>query len=209
MSASALPAAVGVPHRSFDDFNAAWSRTQAFLTAFATKHNLTLRKVQHSAALSCDTEAFTAALCVPHGRRALVIAHAENNGWGGPTMVDPDRNDEARKRFSEVQALLFAAVDADETVMRSNMDDLVDRILYTQVIEPKQLKSVIGRTKIAWATNVKGEYTTVKWPALHKRWKTDPKGAREAFVAQGVKSGWFTATTVPVFVNDVVLGVTA
>jgi len=205
MSTSTAPApSVGVPCRKFDDFNAAWSRTQAFLTAFATKHNLTLRKVKHSAARSRETEAFTAALCVPHGRRALVIAHAENDGWGGSTMVSADRSPAARKRFDEIQALLFAAVDADETVMRSNMDDLVDRILYTQVIEPKQLKSVIGRTKIAWATNVKGEYTTVKWPALHKRWKTDPKGAREAFVAQGIKSGWFTADPFPTFVNDLV-----
>jgi len=176
------------------------------LDVFIAEHDLSLAHVVHRPRASQETEAFSASICV--GGDA--VATAENSGWGGPTSVSVAGKPGSREAYAKIVAALRVAVEADEAVLPSTtMEDLADRLLYVQVLMPKSLRSVIGRTKIAWATSVKGQYTTVRWPELHNAWKTGPAAARATFIAYGVKQGFFTADTVPTFVNDIVLEVTA
>ena len=190
------------PARSFKDFTAAWDKSQAIIDSVVAQHGVTLKGVTHSTPLSQETEAFSADVWVG-GKK---IAHAENSGRGGCTFVH-----RATKGCSvdsgglaALTEALTEAIEADAGAVRMGIDGLVDRLLYTQVIQMKNRKSAVGRTKIAWEDGT--AIQTVRWPALHTMWKTDPDKARAAFVAEGVKRGWFAADAVPTFINDILWG---
>lgn len=199
---------VGVPFRTFDDFHAAFDVAMSVCDKVIADSGVVLKKVSHSAALSEETEAFSAEVWMG-GKK---IATADNSGRGGETMVWACREGRSvnPEGLATLRSKLFDAIEAEPRAFQAKVHGLIDRLLFTQHIRPKQMRSDVGRTKICWFGE-KGPHGavqvhSVKWPALHKLWKTDPKRARDLFVKEGVSKGWFAADAVPAFHNDVLWG---
>ena len=192
------------PSSPFADFNTRWDRSMKLIDKLCVDYSIMLKKARHSAHLSRETEAFTAEVWAD-GQR---IAHAENSGHGGSTMVSAAATRQGvlvRQGLDQLEGLLTMAMESEEGTYKANLGDLVDRLLFTQVLQPKQLKSIIGRTKVGWQDPADPDlYQTVRWPSMHKLWKTDAAKARATVLVAGIKSGWFKAGDTPVFVNDLV-----
>ena len=210
-----------------DTFQLNWDATQVFLRDFAASRGITLSNVSHNAALSDETvininpdafgvRAFNvtksrwsdlgATTCfsarIKIGTKA--VAEVSNRGFGGPTDHHSLRGTAGRLMALERDLRAAAAAYAGPAdLLGVTLGDLGECLLQP-ILEMKALRSVIGRTRVGWTTNVKGRYTTVRWPTLNKLWKTHPDRARAQIMAQGRKQGWFTDNEKPTFVNDLV-----
>ena len=205
--------------QSYADFNALYTAMQIRLDAFILAEGLTMKKISHSKALSQETEAFDATIYL----QGKAIATASNCGRGGETIVNERSGDQVLGLFASLIERLELAVNGygcneirempsgrPYNAALCRMDTLADRLLYTQYLRPKAEKSTVGRINVAWIDPKDSDNVLkVRWPEMHKLWKTDADTARSQVLELAQRKGWIDAGVTPVFLNDRVLGIQA